>query len=249
MKESQMSSDDPIREMPASAPKQGVWYASERNDPIHEIPGSAPQGGRPRQKRAYMMATIAGVALVGAFATSPFGRGLGHRMLANVPSMAAAAAPFEGGFGPGLGRGFAADWQSGLFDGVIEAVVEAHADRMIRHLSIEIDATAEQQDKLRAIVRGAVKDLLPVREKMLAARATARELLTQQTIDRAAIEKFRADQIAIHDATSKRLVQAVADAADALTAEQRRKINDMLPPRRGFGGWGRGPWGGGLWHN
>jgi protein CpxP len=141
------------------------------------------------------------------------------------------------------------DWQSGVMNGVIEAVIDAHADRMIRHLAVEIDATTEQQDKLRTIVHAAVKDLLPVREKVLAARASARDLLTQQTIDRAAIEKLRADQIAIHDAASRRLVQAVADAAEALTPEQRRKVSEMLPPRGGFGGWGRGPWGGGFWRN
>jgi Spy/CpxP family protein refolding chaperone len=111
---------------------------------------------------------------------------------------------------------------------------------MIRHLSIEIDATTDQQEKLRAIVRDAIKDVLPVREKMQAARATARELLTQQTIDRAAIEKFRTDQIAIHDAASKRLVAAVADAAEVLTPEQRRKLSDMFPGRGGY--WGGGPW-------
>jgi len=196
-----------------------------------------------------MIAAIAGVALIGAFAISPAGPALGHRILANVPGMAAAAAPFEGGFGPGFGPGFAADWQSGLFGGAIEAIVEAHADRMIRHLAIEIDATAEQQDRLRAVMRGAVHDLLPVREKLLAARTTARDLLTQQTIDRAAIEKLRADQIAIHDAASKRLAQAVADAAETLTPEQRRKLVDMLPPRRGP--WAGGPWGhwGGFWRN
>jgi periplasmic protein CpxP/Spy len=220
MKESQMSTHDPIREMPASPP----------------------QGVRPRKRRA-----IAGGALFGAFILSPAGSGLGHRMLASVPGMAAAAAPFEGGFPPGL----AADWRSGLFDGAIEAVVEAHADRIIRHLAIEIDATTEQQDKLRAVVGGAVHDLLPVREKLLAARATARDLLTQQTIDRAAIEKFRADQIAVHDATSKRLVQAVADAAEILTPEQRRKLSNMMPPRGGpwGGSWGGGPWGRGPWGN
>ena len=240
-----MSNPDPIREMPASASKRGVWYASERRDPIDEIAASPPQGARPRQKRAYVMAVIAGVALVGAFAISPVGPGLGHRILASVPGMAAAAAPFDGGFPPGL----AADWRSGLLDGAIEAVVQAHADRMIRHLAIEIDATTEQQDKLRAVVGGAVHDLLPMREKLLAARATARDLLTQQTIDRAAIEKFRADQIAVHDATSKRLVQAVADAAEILTPEQRRKLSNMMPPRGGpwGGGWGGGPWGRGPW--
>lgn len=212
------------------------------HDPKSEMPVSAPQGGRPWRSRAYIAAAIAGAALVGTFAGSPVGLGLGHRVLANMSGMAADAAPFEGGFGPG----FAADWRSDLLNGAIGAAVEVHADRMIRHLAVEIDATAEQQDKLRAVVRGAVKDLLPVREKLLTARATARDLLTQQTIDRAAIEKFRVDQIAVHDAASKRIVEAVADAAEALTPEQRRKLANMLPPRGGpWGGgpWGRGPWG------
>jgi Spy/CpxP family protein refolding chaperone len=167
-------------------------------------------------------------------------------MLAHVPGMA--AAQFEDGFG----AGFAADRQIGLFDGAIEALVEAHADRMIRHLSVDIDATADQQEKLRAIVREAIKDLLPAREKLQAARATARGLLTQQTIDRAAIEKFRTDQIATHDALSKRLVAAVADAAEVLTPEQRRKVSDMLPGRGGrWGGpwWGHGPGRVLIWRN
>lgn len=213
------------------------------HDPRNEMAAPVPRSGRLRRNSTYIAMTIAGMALVWAFA--PVGLGLSHRVLANVSGIAAAAAPFEGGFGPG----FAADWRSDLLDGAIEAVVEIHADRMIRHLAIEIDATAEQQDKLRAVVRGAVKDLLPVREKLLAARATARDLLTQQTIDRAAIEKLRADQIAVHDATSKRVIQAVADAAEVLTPEQRRKLADMLPRHGGsYGGyWGGGPWRGGPW--
>jgi periplasmic protein CpxP/Spy len=209
------------------------------HDPKSEAPDSVPPGGRPRRGFTAVAAVFATGVVLGVFAGSPAGQDLGRRLLAPVPGMAASAA------------GFAADWQSGLFDGAIEALVEAHADRMIRHLSIDIDATADQQEKLRAIVRDAVKDLLPVREKMRAARATARELLTQQTIDRAAIEKFRTDQIAIHDAASKRLVAAVADAADVLTPEQRRKVSDMLPGRGGGWGpwWGRGPGRVLMWRN
>ena len=45
----------------------------------------------------------------------------------------------------------------GVFD---PARIEDGADRGVRHLAIEIDATNEQQEKLRAIVKGAVKDLL-----------------------------------------------------------------------------------------
>jgi Spy/CpxP family protein refolding chaperone len=207
------------------------------HDPMRDMPAPAPRSRR--RKGAYIAVAVVGVTLFGIFLSSSLSQGLRHRLLVSIPDMAAAAAPFDG-FGPPFGG----DWRNGLFNGAIEAIVEAHADRMIRHLAIEIDATSEQQDKLRTIVQGAVKDLLPVREKFMAARNTARDLLTQQTIDRAAIEKLRADQIAIHDAASKRLVQAVADAADVLTADQRRRISTMLPPRRGpfghgpFGNWG-----------
>ena len=47
----------------------------------------------------------------------------------------------------GHGRGF----MGGSFDPVR---VEEGADRAVRHLAIEIDATTEQQEKLRAIVKG-----------------------------------------------------------------------------------------------
>lgn len=138
------------------------------------------------------------------------------------------------GHGGWHGRGF----MMGQMD---PAQIEDRADRMVRHLAIEIDATAEQQERLRAVVKSAVRDLLPMREKAQAARQRGRELLTQSDIDRAAIEAFRAEQMALADAASKRVMQALADAATILTPDQRRKIADRLPPRPGFwGGWRRG---------
>jgi periplasmic protein CpxP/Spy len=205
------------------------------HDSTTEQAAVAPGGRLRRYLVVAGLAAVAVVALVGMPA--------GHRILAHVPvfeaGLAAAAAPFEDGFGRGL-----ADWRGGLYDGMIEAVIEARADRAVRHLAIEIDATPEQQDKLRAIVRDGVKDLLPVREKLMTARATARELLTQETIDRTAIEKFRTDMLATHDAVSKRLLQAVADAAEVLTPVQRRKIADLAAAHhRPWGpGWGADPW-------
>ena len=96
--------------------------------------------------------------------------------------------------------------------------IEDRADRMVRHLSIELDANNEQQEKLRVIVRGMLKDVLPARERAFAARRQARELLTATTIDRTAIEKLRADQIALADSVSKRITQALGDAAEVLSA-------------------------------
>jgi len=216
------------------------------HDPMRAIPKAASPDPRSRKRAAGIgVALVLGVAAIGAFAGSSFSQGL-RRGLVNVPETTVTDASFEGRFGD-----FGPGWASVLPNSVIEAFIDSRADRMIRHLAVEIDATAEQQDKLRAIVRGAVKDLLPVREKMLAARATGRELLVQPSVDRAALEKLRANQIATHEAVSKQLVQAVADAADVLSPEQRRRIADMLPAG---GGWGvdRGPgrWGwGGFWRH
>jgi Spy/CpxP family protein refolding chaperone len=216
------------------------------HDPMVVVPAS-PRNRTPRMKGALtVVAIVLGVAAIGAFAGSSFSQGLRHSLV-TVPDTMATDVSFEGRFGD-----FGPGWASALPSSVIEAFIDMRADRMIRHLAVEIDATADQQDKLRAIVRSTVKDLLPVRDKMLAARATGRELLTRPTIDRAALESLRADQIATHEAVSKQLVQAVADAADVLTPEQRRKISDMLPAG---GGWGmdRGPgprWGwGGFWRH
>ena len=112
------------------------------------------------------------------------------------------------------------------------ARAEDRADRMVRHLAIEIDASAEQQDKLRAVAKAAVKDLVPMRQRVQTAREQARALLSGPTIDRAAIEKFRAEQIALADEASRRIAKALGDAAEVLTPEQRSKINDRIEWRR-----------------
>jgi Spy/CpxP family protein refolding chaperone len=173
-------------------------------------------------KIAGVIALGLGLAGVGAFATTSLSQGFGP--------------PFGHGFGHG--HGF---WHGGPFGGGLDpARAEERADRMIRHISVEVDATAEQQEKLRGIVKNAVKDMIPMREKIFAARQQARDLLFGQTVDRAAIEKLRTEQIGTVDALSKRFTQALADAAEVLTPEQRRKLEGLLPPVGGWRGWSRG---------
>jgi periplasmic protein CpxP/Spy len=221
-------------------------------DPQAAIPTPPPLSRRAGPRSAYLLGALAvGLTAVAVFASASFSAGLRHGLvnvrdltnvadMTNVRDMTPEHVAFDGRFGPPFGG-----WDNLVPNSVIEAFIDARADRMIRHLAVEIDATNEQQDKIKAILHATVKDVLPVRDKMLAARATARELLSQPTVDRTALEKLRAEQIATHEAVSKQIVQAVADAADALTPEQRRKIVDMLPP--GGPGFDHGPrWGWGA---
>ena len=159
------------------------------------------------RRTAWIVAGVIAAGLTGVAATAAFSQG--------------------GGFGPMS----PVHWHGGFMGGPLDpAQIEDRADRMVRHVAIEIDATTDQQEKLRGIVRGAVKDLVPMRDKAKAARAAARELLLQPTIDRTAIEKFRTEQLGLADAFSKRVAQAIGDMAEVLTPEQRRKLADRLPP-------------------
>jgi|SRR5262245_31831313 len=120
------------------------------------------------------------------------------------------------------------NWHGGGFFGgpLSPAQIDDRIDRMTKHMAIELDATAEQQAKLATIAKAAVADLRPLQEKARAARAQAVTLLTAPTIDRSAIERLRAENIGLAETASKRITQALADAAEVLSPEQRRKVAD-----------------------
>jgi Spy/CpxP family protein refolding chaperone len=101
---------------------------------------------------------------------------------------------------------------------------QEHAQRMASHLARAVDATEEQKLKLTAIAQTIAKEIGPVHEKMQAAHKKAHALLLQPTTDRTALEALRVEQIALADDVSKKLTQALADAADVLTPEQRTKL-------------------------
>ncbi len=121
---------------------------------------------------------------------------------------------------------------SGMMGAMDAESASEWAQLMTRQMLRRIDATPEQETKIQAIVAGALKELLPMREGARAARSEALQLVSAPAIDRAAIEKLRGAQIAMHDQASKRMMQAVLEIADALSPAQREQLTGVLAERR-----------------
>lgn len=97
--------------------------------------------------------------------------------------------------------------------------MDAHIDKMVSRLAG--DATPEQRARVAAIAKKAMADLRAGHAKNHKMHARAHELLMAPMVDRAALEQLRLVHVRQVDAGSRRIVEAVADAADVLTPEQR----------------------------
>jgi Spy/CpxP family protein refolding chaperone len=155
-------------------------------------------------------------------------------LAALIGSALAGSANAGWGWGPGGSR----FGHHGPMGGTLEpAEVKERVERMVAHLAIEIDATEEQKQKLTAILVGAANDLLPLRAEMMESRHAGElvGLLTAPTVDRAAIETFRAEKLALADQASRRIAESLGEAAEVLTAEQRAEFGERLKFLMEFG--------------
>lgn len=119
--------------------------------------------------------------------------------------------------------------------------INKKVSRLVKHVAIEIDATAEQTDKITALVTAVAKDMKPVSKQMLEAGQQIHEILLSTEVDRAALEKIRLERIAEADRISKNLVNTVADVAEVLSPEQRKVLDERIKEFRSMRkGWHRG---------
>ena len=106
-------------------------------------------------------------------------------------------------------------------------------DKMVNWALDDVAATPDQKQKVAQIAKDAAHDLMPLRSQHHAARGRGVELLSQPTIDRAAIEQLRVEELQLGETASKRFAQAIADAAEVLTPEQRVKLAARWKKRMG----------------
>lgn len=99
----------------------------------------------------------------------------------------------------------------------------------LEHMLDMVDATDAQRAQIKQIMAAAKQDLKQqpnVGGRGLQAQRMA--LLTAPNVDAAAIEALRLQTSAQHEAVSKRMSQAMVDAARVLTPEQRAKLAERL---------------------
>jgi protein CpxP len=142
--------------------------------------------------------------------------------IAGAIIVAAGAAIAQGGMGHGMGG--MGHW-GGKF-----------AEHRFERMMDEIDATDAQQDKIWAIVDKTRSDLRPVGRDFRDSREKVAELLAAPTIDKAAVEALRVERIAAIDVASKKAVDALVEAAEVLTPEQRTELAKEIK-ERGERGW------------
>ncbi len=130
-----------------------------------------------------------------------------------------------------VNAGFSSGWHGGdhkRFADWSDADIEARIERMVKHVAIEIDATQEQQEKITALATAVAIDLKPVHDRLRASGKELHELLLADTIDRAALERLRAERLADAERISKNLVSALADVAEVLSPEQRQALDERI---------------------
>ncbi|MGA0611995.1 Spy/CpxP family protein refolding chaperone [Caldimonas sp. KR1-144] len=106
-------------------------------------------------------------------------------------------------------------------------------DHMVdRWLSGASNVTQAQRDEVRKIAEAARSDLRAQHETGRALHEQMRDLLAQPSIDADAIEALRQKMLAQHDQASRRMTQAMVDAARVLTPEQRAQAAAKAKARR-----------------
>ena len=119
-------------------------------------------------------------------------------------------------------------WHGEKFERFVEWKVEDMLD--------EVEATDDQREKVSAITTAALADMGEFRDFRREGRQALVEALTQETVDREALEALRQSKLETADRASRRLLTALADVAEVLTPAQRAELAEEWASR----GWHRG---------
>jgi protein CpxP len=109
---------------------------------------------------------------------------------------------------------------------------EDHLEHMQAMLT-KIGASDAQKTQIEGLLKPAFEEMKAAHEAHSAAFEQFHEAITAPSIDRAQIESLRAGQLKSLDEASKRMVTAIADAAEVLSPEQRAALAEQVRKHHG----------------
>ena len=115
------------------------------------------------------------------------------------------------------------------------AALADHLAMFSQHLYTETGATAEQKAQLDPILRQASTDLAALHGQLQSSHGKALQALTQDSVDRDALEAARAEHVRVFDLASQRMTKLAADIADVLTPAQRKALADHIAQHHAAG--------------
>ena len=101
-------------------------------------------------------------------------------------------------------------------------------DRMLD----SVNATDAQRAQIKQIAQQAAADLKAQHESGRALRERSLQIFTAPAVDAAAAESVRQQMLQQHDASSRRMLQAMLDISNVLTPDQRAKLGEQIKQRR-----------------
>ena len=114
-------------------------------------------------------------------------------------------------------------WDSDRFEHLVEWKTDYMLDR--------VEASDDQRTKVQAIVTSALAGMEELHDLKREGRQELVAVLTDETIDREALEGLRLRKIETVDRMSQRMLVAIADAAEVLTPAQRRELAEEWTQR------------------
>ena len=130
------------------------------------------------------------------------------------------------GFGIGAHKASSFFWHAMAPGKLTPEETAAMVERKVNHVLSHVDATDEQKAKVTAIAKATAADLTKLGFTPGEGRSKFLQLFRADKVEPDAIEALRAEQSTKWDAATKRIAQAVAEAAQVLTAEQRRELTE-----------------------
>jgi Spy/CpxP family protein refolding chaperone len=105
------------------------------------------------------------------------------------------------------------------------------AGKRLERMLDDVKASDAQKEKASAIVKASLEHGAPLAKQMRDNHIQMRKLMSAATLDKAAIEAMRAEQIKLADEVSKRMTSTMLAVADVLTPEQRAQLAEKMEKR------------------